>query len=96
MAPFHTELGGKDFITLEIDRLFYFPNQGKITEGSKIIIRITYELPIPFHYSKEDSALFEAGKDASGNPIWIKKPMGGYANYRPLTEILHAGTNMNF
>jgi hypothetical protein len=51
---------------------FIIQNPGKLVDGSKVKIKITYRIPL-LGVEKSDSALFESAEDNSANPIWIKK-----------------------
>jgi hypothetical protein len=84
-----TEISGKDFITIGVDDSMGFQAQSKVAENSKMIVKITYELPL-LKVKKTDSALFEMAHDLNGNPMWIKKPLGRYTNYKT-TSILLTG-----
>jgi hypothetical protein len=75
------QIGGKDSITVEVDSFLHFANIPTVNEGSKIIVRITYKLPV-LKIQKTDSALFERARDSTGNGIWIKKPLGKLAYYK--------------
>jgi hypothetical protein len=79
------KIKGRDSGTVKIGNMFSMVDTNnpptKISEGSKFVIKATYKLPIS-SLTKTDSALFECARDSSGNTIWIKKPIGKYANYK--------------
>lgn len=73
-------IDGKDSVTIKIDDNLDLLPKSKINEDSKIIIEMTYDLPFNLRRLK-NRALFEANQEASGNVIWVKKPLGEYAHY---------------
>ena len=76
------QIGGRESIIMSLYTAFHLPVGSKPKNGSKVVIRITYKLPL-LKIEKTDSALFEVATDVSGNPIWIKKPIGDFDNYKP-------------
>lgn len=87
----HLQIGGHDSTTIKCNQ-FRFESPPKLFDGSKVILTITYRLPM-IHIEKSDSVLFESATDNSGNSIWIKKPIGKFANYKPQTYLADAETN---
>jgi hypothetical protein len=84
----NVQIGGRDSITIKIGNIFRFtPLSNKLKEGTKMVARITYQMPL-IKIEKTDSALFEAAQDSNGNPMWIKKPIGQFINYKPTTVFI--------
>jgi hypothetical protein len=81
------QIDGRESITMKFDN-FKMTNTNKLDEGSIIIIKITYRLPL-LKIDKTDSALFEVARDNGGNPIWVKRPLGKYANYEALSILFY-------
>jgi len=88
------KIGGRNSIAMKLNPEFAFEGYpvGKLKDGSKMAIKITYRLPL-LRLQKTDCQFFESGQDIGGNPVWLKKPMENLGDETNYSIFYWQGTN---
>lgn len=85
-------IAGNDSITLKMNTSFRFANVGRVESGSRIIVKVTYELPV-IKIRKSDYEALEAGSAIDNSLIWTKKPLQVLPKDKDFITFQHIGDN---